>query len=284
MASFEKSQKDAALDKAAEDILENLANNLMSQTPKIDTALKNLVAYYLGHQQTQGGRNPSTLMPNVLKVIQTLSKAIQSVDLMPPQEWASSIPQGDESATERLNAIAKYKVIYTLRNKIINSGNKVTKSLGYDYFTGTKYIWKKIKESVFTSLSPSSPEVAEIAEEVLELFENSLAFSCDPLSTLNNDADGRQDGSSNVEDQARKLRVKLGLDVSMSTSEIKDLCDLIWASDFNEALRARRIKRASSISERLRKEEEDDSSRESQSDGHGDGGSTGISCGSNSSS
>lgn len=259
MASFEKSEKDTALDKAAEDILETLANDLMNQIPKIDAAFKNLIAYYLGHQQIHGGKDASTLMPSVLKVIQTLSKAIQSTDLIPPQEWTAKIPQGDKSANERLDAIAKYKVIYTMRNKIISSGNKIIKTFSYDYFDGTKYLWKDLKENVLTTLSSSSsPAVLEIAEEILELFENSLSSSISSIPVDTNE------GDSDIKDQTRELRMRLGLDVSTSAIEMKELSDLIWATDFNEALRVRSEKRVSSISERLKKEEEEEKDQERQ--------------------
>merc|ERR1711991_905151 len=201
-------------------------------------------------------------MPNALKVVQTLSKSIQSMDLMSPQQWTAKVPQGRESANERLDAIAKYKVIYTMRNKIISSGNKITKTFSYDYFVGTKYIWKDLKENVLATLSSSSPLVIEIAEEVLELFENSLPRPCEALSTssLSSDAKGGKDDEeegNDVKDQARELRMRLGLDVSMSATEMKELSDLIWAIDFNEALRVRREKRVTNISERLKKDEQD---------------------------
>ena len=274
MASFEeKNQEDAALEKAAEDILETLANNLMEQKPKIDVALKNLIAYYLGHQQTQGGRDVSTLMPTVLKVVQTLSKAIQSMDLIPPQQWTASIPQGDESATERLDSIAKYKVIYTMRNKVVGTGNKVTKTFSYDYFSGAKYLWEKLKENVLADLSSSPPAVMEIAEELLELFENSLPTQTHPLQSTAVEKDNvNADWNTTASDQTRELRMRLGLDVSISRGEMKELSELIWAIDFNEALRIRREKRASNISERLRQEQAEKEEQRSDEDNACDGG------------
>jgi hypothetical protein len=150
-----------------EGILEQVMSTLLEETPKIDVAAKNFIAYYVGNQAASSAEGMS--FTEGLRIIQSLLRHLQSTDLLPLNAWLDAVPQGDDqTGIDRIDQVAKYKVIYSLRKRIEASGTRVSKTFGLSYFVDTN-IWPRVRAACLAELGG-----LDAAADMLDAFERSF--------------------------------------------------------------------------------------------------------------
>lgn len=167
MADFEASTTKIEKDITPEGILEQVAATLLEETPKIDIAAKNFIAYYVGKQVAS--------FPEALRVMQSVLRHLQKAELLPLIEWLDAVPQGEnQTGIDRIDQVTKYKVVLSLRKRIAHKGSRVSKTFGKSFFTDTN-IWPRVRAACLSELGDS-----EVTACMLDTFERSfLSFSCE---------------------------------------------------------------------------------------------------------
>jgi hypothetical protein len=135
----------------------------MNEQPKINDAAKNLLAELLAINATQGTYDAAQLLPAIQKVL----KSLKTVVLLDPVAWGRANPQGQaEKATERMDAIMRYKAAYLLWKRVTTKGESPGKLLGKSFLQQT---WQQVKEN----MGPT--DANDTLVYVVSAFENSLA-------------------------------------------------------------------------------------------------------------
>ncbi len=143
---------------------------LQSELPKIDSAIKNLLAILMAQQPVEGEHYivPSKAMECGKHILRHL----QTYPLLSIDEYCVKFPQSEtQSANDRLDEICHYKALYCLREHCTKAGTKVSKTFGRSYFIHTKQ-WESFKSALLDHLPPKL--LLEELQLFLKLFENSI--------------------------------------------------------------------------------------------------------------
>jgi hypothetical protein len=208
------------------------ANELMTDEPKIDAAVKNHLAKVFAESLTapeQGAKSlPSgssssdtneavpPIDPAIYrKLAGVLLREINAFSLLPPTEWGGAHPQGKEqTGMARMEQLGDYKVYHLLLQRVKTNNGKPTKFFGRLFL---QFVFTEICASLITG-----PEAATkcrgVSAEVVKRYLDEIGSSFD---------------------------VNAGLG------------ELVWATDFNAALRDRHAKRKTEAAERLATEAKD---------------------------
>ena len=148
-------------------------------------------------------------------------KLINAFTPLPPEQWALTHPQGeDETASDRIDLLTRYRACCALHTTVTNAGHKISKLLGRGYLRGTR-LWNDVV-------------AAQFADAVSGKFPaHTVAAFCDGWAKAAA-ADAKDDESDS------------------------DLVSLVWAADFNAALEQRRAARRKEIIERRERLHEQD--------------------------
>lgn len=130
---------------APEQILEDLCASLGNEVPKVDTAIKNLIAKFLSTPENADFSTESFASARILlKEFNAMPGSLDNII-----DWGSKNPQAEnQSAEDRLSDIAKYKAVLFVSSKIV-SVHKPSKVFGKSFFVWSK-CWSMLKENVLT--------------------------------------------------------------------------------------------------------------------------------------
>ena len=120
--------------------LQRLTRHFVEERPKIDTAVKNFMSYITA-LKVSANHNDAILEPSVLDKINlthimALSRyvlnGINTESLLPePLQFGIRYPQGEEqTGSDRLDELFKYRVAYMVGKKIREQGGKRTRLFG----------------------------------------------------------------------------------------------------------------------------------------------------------
>jgi hypothetical protein len=216
----------------AEDHLLGHASQLLSETPKLDAAVKNLLAVRLGkHQALKLANKVHVLGESGVEVRQELEdlepaklqrlcgmllRHLNSHELEDPVSWAARSGQREgQSGLARMDEIARYKVLHMTwtraREPAHGAGGKPARALGR---SALEHVWPAVYPRVLAEAElVVGPKLARkfLAEFYFDAEVSALSSSPDKVS----------------EDH-----------------------DLVWASDFQAALALRSQQRAAAAKER----------------------------------
>jgi hypothetical protein len=162
---------------------------IRADSPKIDQAVKNLLAVLLSKPAPTGSssllNHQSTeeveeyLFPTqALESARLFLRTLQEHPLQIYDEFCRQVPQTDsQSAIDRLDQVCKYKAVLAVREYVLQEGGKVSKTFGRDYFLSTGQ-WDSLKQAVrdsFSSLTSAKSTLTEGELDIfLRLFEKSI--------------------------------------------------------------------------------------------------------------
>lgn len=231
----------------AEEELRAKADALLLETPKVDAAVKNLLAVQIGRVQVLQVRGKiHTIGSSGLEVLEELEdcdpmvlqklcglilREINAHELEDPLEWASRNPQGqDQPGLDRIDQISSYKALHFVwtkskkhqdnqsnNNQDARRAAKVTKLFGRSML---ETIWPDVRPKILekgTSLASQA-----IVEKLLDnlLPQDDIASNSKPSASA----------------ELRGVR-----------KDETDDSDLVWASDFNQAILLRSKKRKEEV-------------------------------------
>lgn len=173
----------------ADDILAGHCSELLDDVPKIDSALKNLIAMCMANVQASSDRASesdahlqimgaarylhsciSPLLPLDNRLYcRAILKEINSHRLVSPAQWGLEHPQEDLPALDRLSSISKYKSAVYLLSKISSQNMKVSKCFGRKYLDATQ-LWP----AIYQKLSATPEASGEIFSSFITQFHNSM--------------------------------------------------------------------------------------------------------------
>ena len=171
----------------AHQVLLDKVNGLLREVPKVDAALKNYYAVLVAQVQTGQVAPHVGLMAvpasSMLQMIRDLSRSINAIDLLEPEEFFERHPQReDETGLQRIENIGNYRALHTafktLKRK--HPEKKITQWFGVSILKTTG-----IKEEIMAAfkktmdrkrvLSTSSLGTDADVEEFLNVFFESVS-------------------------------------------------------------------------------------------------------------
>ncbi len=145
---------------------------LQSDQPKIDNAIKNLLAILMAQQPAFEAEGDYIVPSKAMECGKHFLRHLQTYPLLSIDEYCVKFPQSDtQSANDRLDEICRYKSLYCLREHCTTAGIKVSKTFGRSYFIHTKQ-WEPFKSALLDHLPPKL--LLEELQLFLKLFENSI--------------------------------------------------------------------------------------------------------------
>lgn len=121
--------------------LDSLLQMIVSDTPRIDASVKNLMTILMSNVEF----NEMISQSELFVCARTLLQTIQSTSLKSIDSYLSENPQETtQTADNRLTEVCRYKVVWTYRESIIRSNKKVSQSFGRLYFVWAN-CWNEIK-------------------------------------------------------------------------------------------------------------------------------------------
>ena len=122
------------------DLLESVAATYRSDRPSISEAMKSFSSV-LAATGAAAGAFPTAFAlstPNVLTCARIVLRLTNGMVLQPPMEWAEVHPQGEESASARIDTITHYKACHLLALQCQQTDSaKITKLLGRNFLQAT---------------------------------------------------------------------------------------------------------------------------------------------------
>jgi hypothetical protein len=217
----------------AEEQLLGRASQLLSETPKLDAAVKNLLAVRLGkHQALKLANKVHVLGESGVEVRQELEdlepaklqrlcgmllRHLNSHELEDPVSWAARSGQRDgQSGLARMDEIARYKVLHMTwtraREPTHGAGGKPARALGR---SALEHVWPAIHPKVLAEAE------LMVGPKLARKFLDEFYFDA-----------------------------QVSAAVSSSPDKVSEDHDLVWASDFQAALALRSQQRAAAAKER----------------------------------
>jgi len=202
--------------------LSALSEELMSDAPKLEIVLKNLLSFVVAHSQQT---DEPVKIEDGLSVIKLIVKALNNLELPEPTQWGAQEEnrQGEnQSAASRIDQIVKYKVARLLHERVKRSqGAKMSKTFGLKFLRWTG-AWRDISAAVLASAGDSSP----LPPTMLQALGSALQLTSEAAS-LDEDEAG----------DVAQLRHTAGVDLLFAPS----------SAHFNAALQARKDRRAEEL-------------------------------------
>jgi len=147
----------------------------MEEKPKINDAAKTLFAVLVAKEKssiTETGFEAAA----VLLGIQSLLKALKTIDLLDPIEWGRENPQLEaESGFERLQGITRYKAAFSLWRRAKSANKSPSQLLGKSFLL---IIWDQYKSYVLKTVE------SEIGLLVLAALGQSLKHEDNDLAVV----------------------------------------------------------------------------------------------------
>ena len=197
---------------------------LVNELPKLDSAMKNMVALLSAKSILTNDSIPALELLNCARVILKCLNEHHMIDVV---EWGSLYPQGPtQTAMERIAQLTQYKVARALRSKAQQMGGKPSKLFGKSFI-----LWSGCWNDVRRRCESMPP--AEVPDDVFNLFLDTLEASLGIV-------DARAPKSISTEKIADNMMTDADL------REERD-GDLIWAHNFTQSLQERRMRRESRI-------------------------------------
>lgn len=172
------------IDDAAEGTLMAHMACLLDDAPKLQVALKNLMAVLLGSDASRrsaddavDGKVTDIKAFDLLVCSKTLVKVLSDVSLAEAPQWGAENPQGDnQSFSDRITEISQYKAALVFFKRAKASGAGISKSVGRKFIQQTKCM-TQLRTGVKISLCSKIEE--DIIDLFLDTFESSIAgLSC----------------------------------------------------------------------------------------------------------
>jgi len=120
-------------DSSANDALAQITNTFREEHPKLDTAIKNYMAYLTALKVSTGGDDTPAVTPkHILMLSRYVLNGLNDPSLLPSiADFGQKYEQrSDQDALERIDEIARYKVAFTLGKKLQEQGAKRTRFFG----------------------------------------------------------------------------------------------------------------------------------------------------------
>ena len=163
-----------------DELLLKKCNFYLKEEPKISNAIQTFFADELAKSQVNEsglfGLKDSLYSHQTTQVglvaIRKILSSINNLQLKPPHVWGVENPQKEEeSGLDRMDAIANYKVIYTIFKTVRGKNEKITKLLGLQYL---KQVWVYVKASVVQEMTGKNEW--NLVNACLLRFEDCLFF------------------------------------------------------------------------------------------------------------
>jgi hypothetical protein len=238
----------------AHQVLLDKVNGLLREVPKVDAALKNYYAVLVAQVQTGQVAPHVGLMAvpasSMLQMIRDLSRSINAIDLLEPEEFFERHPQReDETGLQRIENIGNYRALHTafktLKGK--HPEKKITQWFGVSILKTTG-----IKEEIMAAfkktmdrkrvLSTSSLGTDADVEEFLNVFFESVSSQPSFFETK------QSDFAKEAAESMKERTISEGSD---------EWASLVWSSNWQAELERRRQARLQAAHVRLLKSEED---------------------------
>lgn len=221
--------------------MEEILQFLQQEQPKIADAAKNVISFLVGVGTTASQTDLDMgkiliTMEDAVVCAKVLLKCIQEVIKQLPDdsaEYFAMHPQGEEqSGSDRLDQIIRYKTIILLRNRVQSANLSVNKFFGKSLLLWTN-TWAAISSLALAS-KPSTLS-ARVMEEFLNAFGQGLGsviMDYSASAVVSGASVGRTEEGN---DQAVGNLAGTTSVFTWSASETL-LRDVIWASDFKATL------------------------------------------------
>ena len=198
--------------------LSTFSEELMSDVPKLEIVLKNLLSFVVARSQQT---DEPVRIEEGLGVVKLVVKALSNLEFPDPVQWASQEEnrQGEnQSAASRIDQLVRYKVARLLHERVKRSpGVKMTKTFGIKLLRWTG-AWRDVSAAVIAFAGDSSP----LPVTMLQALEASLRLTSDEAA-LDDDEAG----------DLASMRSTAGVDLIFAPS----------TAHFNAALQARKDRR-----------------------------------------
>lgn len=198
--------------------LSTISEELMSDMPKLEIVLKNLLSFVVARSQQT---DEPVRIEDGLGVVKLVVKFLSNLELPDPAQWGAQEEnrQGEnQSADSRIDQLVRYKVARLLHERVKRSpGVKMTKTFGIKLLRWTG-AWRDISAAVMGSAGDSSP----LSLTMLQALEASLRLTSDEAA-LDDDEAG----------DLASMRSTAGVDLIFAPS----------SAHFNVALQARKDRR-----------------------------------------
>jgi hypothetical protein len=174
------------------DEMSEKCSSLMNEQPKIESAVKNLISVLLAENMTiasndferQEAMTPSAVIACARKIV----KYINDYSLKDVVQWGVDHPQGsEETASDRIDSLANYKVAYFMWAKAKSKSGKLCKIFGFNLL-----LWSRMLDNMYVDIMEtygSDPKQAEpprdILAEFIYCFLQSLPASSKPSEISN---------------------------------------------------------------------------------------------------
>lgn len=157
------------------EIMDQYIKQVLSENPKIDSAIKNLLSILISkfYHDDETPMDYSSSMACAKIFLKTLNK----YQLTETNEYFSNYKQEEkQSGIERIDEICKYKVILALHKDCLNKTEKISKRFGKSYFLWTNS-WSSLKKLILDDSEAESMISFDAINLFLNLFEQSLVES-----------------------------------------------------------------------------------------------------------
>lgn len=236
---------------------------LVDESPKLDSACKNLIALLSAKSLPTEEPVPTTELLSCARVLLKKLNAHIFVDVV---EWGTKHPQGEQTALARINQLREYKVVSALRARVGQMSGKPSKLFGKSFILWSG-CWKEVREEC------EANQPLDVPDNVYTLFLDSFELS---LGLHESEQSGRLDITTSEIQQQRQqkqeehgeavntvLKACIDSDTDRGSSSLHrahlrpalkasvEDKDLIWASSFTTALAARRTAREAKMSAQI---------------------------------
>lgn len=202
--------------------LTHLSEVLMKDQPKLDVLFKNLIAISCAESQLT---EEITTIHVALLIVRLFLGKLQSYELVEVAQWGLLNEQKEEqTASDRIDQISRYKVVRLIWLKLKNQGMKISKAFGALFLIWTN-CWNDLKEQCLTSRPESISE--EKILKFLDIFESGLTI-------MYGQATGEKNGENPTAEDIRSIRISANV-------------DLLFSNNFSQALAERKAKRSALI-------------------------------------
>lgn len=209
-----------------------LSEQLMQGTPKLDVVFKNLISLCVARSQVVADDTLS--VENSLAIVRVVLKKLQAQSLPEAAQWGTLHTQADnQTADARILQLMRYKVARLLHNRTVERGAKVYKVFGVQYLLWTQ-CWDAVRAASIADRPAAIQE--DTFANFLDTFESALRLMDDDEVTRME----HQDAQDDDEEEALEAMNEV------AQLKVAHNCDLIFSSDFQRALDARKTARRQS--------------------------------------
>ena len=140
-----------------EKILEDLCKELLDEAPKLNAALKNMIAKFLGIPENADFLQESLAFSKL--ILKEFTEEVRQLgDVV---QFGQKFPQSSDLSTDRFSELAKYKAVIFVRDKTASANLKPSTIFSKTFFRWTM-CWPELKAKILTKGAAQFPDVQDM--------------------------------------------------------------------------------------------------------------------------